>query len=168
MQQDFEKNNIEVETVVCATGSGGTQAGLSLGFALQNKKTTVLGMAVCDSKEYFLHKAQADIEDWYENLPLSEKSQKLKSSLGKVKINTIDQYIGPGYAVGYDDVFETISWLAKEEGVVLDPVYTGKAFYGLIEEIKSGKFIGCKNIVFIHTGGIYGLFPYKNNFANVC
>ena len=53
---------------------------------------------------------------------------------------------------------------AKLEGIILDPVYTGKAMYGLVEEIKKGTFKNCENILFIHTGGAFGLFPEKHLF----
>ena len=57
-----------------------------------------------------------------------------------------------------------ISELARTEGILLDPVYTGKAFYGLVTELKSGGIKAESDIIFIHTGGIFGLFPHKDNF----
>ena len=64
-------------------------------------------------------------------------------------------------------VFQTIANLAKVEGVFLDPVYTGKAFHGMVSELSlgdRGRLQGAKNIVFIHTGGLFGVFPQHKNF----
>ena len=62
------------------------------------------------------------------------------------------------------DVFKTIEEVAQLEGIVLDPVYTGKAFHGMLQEIGRGRFDGCDDIIFVHTGGIFGLFPQRSNF----
>ena len=160
LQADFLANDINPELIVCATGSGGTQGGLTLGMHLLNASCQVIGMAVCDSERYFHDKIVADVAEWQTQfLP---QSNDLADALA---VNTNAHYIGPGYALGYPELFETIAWLAREEGVVLDPVYTGKAFHGLCEEIKSGAFANMSDLVFIHTGGIFGLFPFKAAFS---
>ena len=165
LQQDFEQHHIEPSAVICATGSGGTQAGLSLGFAVQGANTQVIGMAVCDDTDYFYAKLRADMVDWFRTYTSMTDPDSMASVLSKVPIHVNDAYIGPGYAKGYNGVFETIKLLARLEGVVLDPVYTGKAFYGLLEEIKQGRFKHNEDLVFIHTGGIFGLFPYRNQLS---
>ena len=165
LTQDFNQLQLNPELIVCPTGSGGTQAGLTLGFALQNSPVQVFGMAVCDSSQYFFDKVSKDISDWKTRYrSIANNYFNIENQLS---INTIDSYIGPGYAQGYSEVFETIELLAKEEGIVLDPVYTGKAFYGMLAEIKAGSFRNYHDIVFVHTGGIYGLFPYKNEFDHL-
>lgn len=163
MTEDFKLHDIDPDWIVCATGSGGTQAGLSLGFALQGCATRVLGMAVCDSEKYFSEKAQKDIADWEKRFPTQANG--LPDFKQNLTVNTNDHYIGPGYARGYPAVYQTIKWLAETEGVVLDPVYTGKAFHGLVSEIKTGTFSQTTDVVFVHTGGIYGLFPYRQDFS---
>ena len=60
-----------------------------------------------------------------------------------------------------------IAGIAAKEGIVLDPVYTGKAFYGLYQEVQKGTFKDCENILFIHTGGQYGLFPKQEQMLEV-
>lgn len=157
--EDFERCDIAPEAVVCASGSGGTQGGLTLGLHLLESKTRVLGIAVCDSAEYFRQKIMEDVDGWQRQFMPTQSN--LSSALN---IETLEEYIGPGYAIGYDALFETIRWLAQTEGVVLDPVYTGKAFHGLLQEIKNGRFAEAKDIVFLHSGGLYGLFPYKSEF----
>jgi len=84
--------------------------------------------------------------------------------IGGDEINIIDGYVGRGYALSRQEELDFIHSLAKSEGVILDPVYTGKAMYGLTDEIKKGRFKDYKNILFIHTGGLFGLFPEINLF----
>jgi len=155
LNDDFERAGILPSAVVCASGSGGTQGGLSLGFHLLEQPVQVVGMAVCDSESYFDRKIREDIDQWQMRyLPG-------KTALSAdVSVTTVADYIGPGYGLGYPELFDCIRWVAETEGVVLDPVYTGKAFWGLVSEIKRGRFDSQTDIVFVHTGGIYGVFPY--------
>ena len=76
-------------------------------------------------------------------------------------IDVIDGYVGPGYARADKPVFDTIRRVARLEGVIFDPVYTGKAFDAMLREIRKGRFADTSDIVFIHTGGIFGLFPQR-------
>lgn len=162
LRKDFVRESIQPELVVCATGSGGTQAGLTLGFAMQQQSVKVVGFAVCDDANWFRQKARADMQAWFTQLSeVEQQREDLQALLAKLEVETNDQYIGAGYARAYPEVHATIKRLATEEGVVLDPVYTGKAFYGLLEEIRKGHFAHYRNIVFVHTGGIFGLFPYR-------
>ena len=73
----------------------------------------------------------------------------------------VDGYVGPGYARADAHVFDTIRQVARLEGVIFDPVYTGKAFDAMLTEIRHGRFDDASDIVFVHTGGIYGLFPQR-------
>jgi D-cysteine desulfhydrase len=150
---DFAATGIERAHVVSATGSGGTQAGLTAGAALHGLPATVWGINVCDDEEYFLDKVAADCADLrtrYPQVPAID-----------LDIRVIDGYVGAGYAVAGAEVFELISELGALEGLILDPVYTGKAFVGMLSEIRQGRFQGCDDIVFVHTGGIFGLFPQR-------
>ncbi len=159
---DCASYDIKPDAIVCASGSGGTQGGLSLGAQLHQWDVPVYGMAVCDSEAYFNNKVKEDITEWQQLFGSNGASG--GDVLNRVATNTIDAYIGPGYAKGYPELFECIQWLGQLEGVVLDPVYTGKAFYGMVQEIKSGRFRDMSNIVFVHTGGIYGVFPFRESF----
>ena len=79
----------------------------------------------------------------------------------------IDGYVGEGYGRASNEVLATIRQLAMLEGVVFDPVYSGKAFHGLLREIAAGRFASAQDIVFIHTGGIFGVFPYAQQFSSL-
>ena len=153
LAEDFNHHQLSPSHVVCATGSGGTHAGLLVGGEIQQWQTQILGFAVCDDEEYFTNKIGADISHW---------AQRYNRPNYNVNVQVNDQYIGPGYAKADPEVFEAIAWLARCEGIVLDPVYTGKAFYGLTQELKAGNLNSANDIVFLHTGGIYGLFPYRD------
>ncbi len=154
---DFEAAGIEQAHVVTASGSGGTQAGLTLGAALHRLPATVWGINVCDDEQYFLDKIAADAADWRLRYPGVPDVA--------VEPRVIDGYVGQGYGIAGPEVFQLIADLAALEGLVLDPVYTGKAFSGMLEEIAAGRFEGCRDIVFIHTGGIFGLFPQRGGFG---
>lgn len=154
LQADYRHHGIEPEYVISACGSGGTLAGLLLGHQIYAPNTQVLGMAVCDDAEYFRRKVQADIEALCQDYSVARRF-----NLDQLQVN--DAYVGAGYGQASAEVFETIRLLAATEGMVLDPVYTGKAFYGLLTEIEQGRFQDCRDIVFVHTGGVFGLFPYR-------
>lgn len=148
----------EPDHIICATGSGGTQAGLTLGCHLLGATTRVTGYAVCDNADYFYAKVREDVRHWVEigGGSIDEKTL-------NVLVNA--DYIGPGYAVAEEPVYRTIAEAATLEGLLLDPVYTGKAFYGMLQELHKGTYRDCENLVFVHTGGQFGLFPQRDNFS---
>ncbi len=156
LARDFQAAAIEQAHIVTATGSGGTQAGLTLGAALHQLPATVWGVNVCDDEQYFLDKVASDAADWRARYPDAPPVA--------VRPRVLDGYVGPGYGIAEADVFDLIAELSRLEGLVLDPVYTGKAFVGMLAEIAQGRFEGCRDIVFIHTGGIFGLFPQRSGF----
>ncbi|MEZ5501950.1 MAG: D-cysteine desulfhydrase family protein [Halioglobus sp.] len=153
LAQDFAAAGIERAHIVTATGSGGTQTGLTLGAALHRLPATVWGVNVCDDEQYFLGKVASDAQDWRRRYP---------SVPGvAVEPRVLDGHVGQGYAIAGPEIFDLIADLSRLEGLVLDPVYTGKAFAGMLEELNAGRFDECRDIVFIHTGGLFGLFPQR-------
>ena len=157
LARDFESADIEQAHIVTATGSGGTQAGLTLGAALHQLPATVWGVNVCDDEQYFLDKVTHDAADWRQRYPGVPEVD--------FEPRVLDGYVGQGYGVASPEIFKLITDLARLEGLVLDPVYTGKAFAGMLAEIAAGRFEGCRDIVFIHTGGIFGLFPQRGGLG---
>ncbi len=157
LKADFAQHQIDPELIVCATGSGGTQAGLTAGASLFELNAQVIGMAVCDNSDYFKHKVREDLDAW-------QHRYQVELDLDALSIVTNDDYMGPAYGVAAPEHIDAIQLLAKLEGIVLDPVYTGKAFAGLLGEIKSGRWSSYSDVVFVHTGGIFGLFPQKGEF----
>ena len=158
LKQDFKHANIKPKHIVCASGSGGTQAGLTVGAKAYNLEAQIHGIAVCDNEQYFLDKVNQDIDEWqqrYGTWPIRNQ----------LSLSVIDDYIGPGYGMADQEIYSLIADIAEGEGILLDPVYTGKAFYGLLHELKRGRFGDSGDIVFIHTGGSFGLFPHKEFFV---
>ena len=150
---DMERNQVNADAVVMATGSGGTQAGLTAGLAMAGSAVPVQGMAVCDDAAWFRNKILRDLTAWNERY-----NQGLDPLSLDIRVN--DNYIGPGYAKAQPRVFKTIERLLQTEGLLLDPVYTGKAFYGMLEELD-GDLSGSGDLVFIHTGGVFGLLAQR-------
>lgn len=156
LQQEKEMG-IHFDAIFSAVGSGGTYAGQFLGNKVLGNDTDIYGVNVCDDEQYFKNRV-------YDIIHESLQYLNLELSFSKEEINIIDGYVGRGYALSRPEELEFIHNLAKLEGVILDPVYTGKAMYGLVQEIKKGRFKDYKNILFIHTGGLFGLFPQKDLF----
>jgi D-cysteine desulfhydrase len=159
LKRDFHAAGIKQAHIITATGSGGTQTGLTLGTALHCLPATVWGINVCDDEQYFLAKVASDVADWRRRYP--------DAPAVAIEPRVLDGYVGQGYAVAGQAIFELIADLGRMEGLVLDPVYTGKAFAGMVAEINGGRFEGCRDIVFVHTGGIFGLFPQRAGFIGM-
>lgn len=159
LAKDFSAHAVAMDMVCCATGSGGTHTGLALGLSRLAPEIIVRGYAVCDNRRYFEQKGADDLLEW-------KKAYLTSTQTTEVRLDIEDSYIGPGYALADAAVFETIEMVAQSEGILLDPVYTGKAFHALIDQIKTGKLPHCKNVVFVHTGGAFGLYPYKNRIKS--
>ena len=155
---DFKNTGFSPEAIVCATGSGGTQGGLILGAWIHQINGQIFGINVCDNKKYFENKIGEDIDLWAKKYSLPNRAKKFH-------INIIEGYVGEGYGRASAEIFDTIREVAAIEGILLDPVYTGKAFHGMISEIESGCLKNFEDILFIHTGGIFGIFPHKEDMV---
>ena len=154
-----ETLGVTFDAIVCATGSGGTYSGLYLGNKLFDRKKKIVGVTVCYNKDHFTEVCGTIVNETLSLLGESPDEDK--------DFTFIDGYKGLGYAISKPDELRFIADIAAKEGIILDPVYTGKAFYGLYSEVKKGTFDSCENILFIHTGGQYGLFPKQGQMAEV-
>jgi D-cysteine desulfhydrase len=142
---------LAVDSIVTAVGSGGTLAGLLVGKKLNDLKARMVGFNVCDTAEHFralIGRLVAGTIAGYQ-LPVQ---------MAEDEIELIDGYVGRGYALSRPEELALIRQVAKQEGIFLDPVYTGKALFGLADQIRRGRFKKGEKILFLHTGGIYGLF----------
>ncbi len=158
MMEQAESAGVSLSHIVQATGSGATQAGLAVGVKALEKNIRVIGISVSDEKETFaplvLEIARA-----------TEHSLGLGPSIGRDDIIVLDEYIGEGYGVVNTEVVQAIRRLLVTEGIVLDPVYTGKAMAALVNLIQRGHFGKEDKIVFFHTGGSPALFPYRHEIV---
>lgn len=148
-------------TIINAAGSGGTTAGLILGVLLLRLNAKVVSVNVCDDRDYFVRAigkiCEEAIEIYHLHIPFSRERD----------VTIIDGYVGRGYAISHPEELKLIRDMARMEGVILDPVYTGKAFLGMTRELERNPHVFGERIVFIHTGGIFGLFPKTDEMSSL-
>ena len=152
IQAQAEKANLKFDIIVTAVGSGGTYAGLYLGAKMTSADTRILGFAVCRDSLHFQRRI-FDICLTVQN----ELNTDLKLKPAEIEID--DRFIGPGYAKIGPTEADFIRNVAVNSGLVLDPAYTSKALLGLFSSVSEGKFSPGSRILFIHTGGIFGIYP---------
>jgi L-cysteate sulfo-lyase len=149
---------LKIDHVVHATGSAGTQAGMIVGLAGSRSGVPLLGIGVRAPRErqeksvFDLACATADLCG-------------IPGAVSRDDVVADCDYVGPGYGVSTPASIEAIEILARLEGILLDPVYSGKAMAGLIDLARKGRFKKGENVVFIHTGGSVGLFGYVADFG---
>ena len=154
----FNANSIEFDCLIHATGSTGTQAGLVSGLSALSSELPVLGISVRQNRE-----RQIDAV-WNLVKKTVEKLNNIDIQRDKILVD--DHYVGKGYAIPTDGTLEAIDLLAKTEGILLDPVYSGKAMAGLIDMVRKGDFKNNEKILFLHTGGSAALFAYEQELTN--
>lgn len=151
----LEAARLNIDFIVFATSSGGTQAGLVLGAKVYGFRGQILGISVDHPAETVKTQVSALATATATHLGLGTVSV-----ADMVEVN--DDYLGEGYAQIGDPEREAIQMMAQLEGVLLDPVYTGRAAAGLIDLIRWGAFKRSQNVLFWHTGGSPALFAYND------
>jgi L-cysteate sulfo-lyase len=149
---------MRVDHVVHATGSSGTQAGLIAGFDGMKSGVRVLGITVGRPRDNQERNVGRLLDETWAHLGL-------KGAAPRDNITADDSYFGEAYGIPTKAMKEAVALLAETEGVLLDPVYSGKAMSGLIDLVRQGRFARDDNVVFVHTGGQAGLFAYQPAFA---
>lgn len=158
MVEQAKSQGIDVDHVIHASGSGGTQAGLVVGAKACNKRVKVLGVSVSEEKQTYEELVLEIAKD-------TEKALEQSLAIGEEDIVIFDEYIGEGYGEVNQEVSDAIRLVAMKEGIFLDPVYTGKAMVALIDLVKKGYFGKDDSVVFFHTGGTAALFPNKHKLG---
>ncbi len=149
---------LAMDALVHATGSSGTQAGLVAGLSAIKSPTHLLGIGV---------RAPQDKQEQM----VFDLATRTATHLGtgtdimRSDVRANCNYVGPGYGKPTAGMVEAIKLLARTEGLLFDPVYSGKGLDGLIDQIRKGYFDGMSNIVFLHTGGSAALFGYSDAFG---
>lgn len=159
MKQEKELG-FKFDSIIIAAGSGGTYAGLFLGKLLSGHQADIFGVNVCDDEDYFVNEITSIMEECI-------KRYSLKIKFGRDDIKIIDGYVGLGYAKATKEELEFYIEIGRKEGIVFDHVYTGKAFRGFVNEYKKDKSRFGKRILFIHTGGLFGLFAQSEFLTEV-
>jgi D-cysteine desulfhydrase family pyridoxal phosphate-dependent enzyme len=155
--EEFMKQKVHADWIVFGTSSGGTHAGLVLGQRVFGYKGKVLGISIDESEEWLKSHVSALASDASEKL-----GERIEFTRNDVLAN--ENYCGAGYGVLTDAERETVNLFAKYEGLLLDPVYTGRAAAGMIDLIRKGFFKKDETVLFWHTGGQPALFADK--YAN--
>jgi len=157
LMQQVDEMGLRIGRVVTATGSAGTQAGLVVGLEGVNAGIPVLGIGVRaprDRQEANVHRLAEATADMVG----------VRGGIARSAVVANCDYVGPGYGQPTPGMTEAVLMLARLEGVLLDPVYSGKAMAGLIDLIRRGEFRKGERVVFLHTGGAVGLFGYTGVF----
>lgn len=157
MMTQFEAMDWTPDHIVVGCGSGGTLAGLLLGKELFGLSSQIWGINVRADADYFQQTAVKIYADF-----AGEYGYHAKIQASDVKM--IDGYVGAGYAISGPAEMAVIAEAAREEAILLDTAYTGKAFYGLSQEILKGRFTKDESVLFLHTGGVFGMFPNADEF----
>lgn len=155
LMQQASNQGLVVDHLVTATGSAGTQAGLIVGLKASNSGIPLLGIGVGAPKAVQEAKVFA----------LAEETAAFVGAPGCVRKQDVVancDYVGDGYGVPTEAMNDAVLLLARLEGLLFDPVYSGKALAGLIDLVTRGEFEGAESIVFLHTGGAVGLFAYAD------
>lgn len=145
---------LRIDCIVHGTGSAGTQAGLVAGLEGCHAGIRVHGISVRQPKanqEEAVFKLAAETADFIG----------IRSGIARDSVIAEDGYVGPGYGQLTPEAIEAITLTARHEGILLDPVYSGKGMAGLIGLVRQGAFAADQNVVFLHTGGSAALFAYQ-------
>jgi L-cysteate sulfo-lyase len=149
---------LKIDHLLHATGSAGTQAGLLAGFYAMNAPIPVIGISVRAPREKQIDNVHA----------LAARTADLLGARGELPRDMViahDDQVGAGYGQPTDAMVEAIAMMAELEGILLDPVYSGKGFAGLVAMIRSGSLKKGERVVFLHTGGSAALFAYGHLFG---
>ena len=146
---------IRLDAIICASGSAGTHAGLITGLVGNNSQIPLIGINVRrtrEEQEPNVHKlAQA-----------TAAFLGLKDGVPREAIEALGDWVGPGYSLPTPSMVEAVQMLARVEGILLDPVYTGKTMAGLIALIRQGRFKKGQQVLFVHTGGSPANYAYQD------
>jgi D-cysteine desulfhydrase len=152
MTQSFDQE-IQIDHIVCASGSAGTHAGLLVGLEAGNRGIPLTGINV--------RRKRAEQEKNVHALAVATADLLRVSPPPPDKVVALDEWVGPGYSIPTAEMVEAVRLVARLEGVLLDPVYTGKAAAGLLDLVRRKTFDLSANVVFLHTGGSPALYAYQ-------
>lgn len=157
VKSQIDSLGLRIDKIITAVSSGGTYSGLYIGKKLLNWKVEIIGFNIRETSKVATQRIKSLVQSHKENF-------KQKFSFKEDEIKVIDGYVGEGYGKSRKIELDLIKSVAKNTGIILDPVYTGKAMLGLVDQINLGNFSKKEKILFLHTGGGFGLFPIKEKF----
>jgi len=146
---------LRLDHIVCASGSTGTHAGLICGLVGNNSHIPLTGINVRRTRqeqEPNVHKLAQEVA----------RLLGIAGGIPREAITALGDWVGPGYSLPTPEMAEAVRMLAQVEGILLDPVYTGKAMAGLIALVRGGTFKAGQRVLFVHTGGAPALYAYQS------
>ena len=158
LMEQAKQMNLRFDRIVFASSSSGTQAGLAVGAKATGYTGQVLGISVDEKRDDLQTKAARLATETAAHL-----GQIMKFAPGDIDVNA--DYLGAGYAVLGEPEREAIRLAAQTEGLLLDPVYTGRAFAGMMDLIRKGSIRRDETVLFWHTGGTPALFAYADELV---
>jgi D-cysteine desulfhydrase len=153
LAQSFDLG-VPFDHMICASGSAGTHAGLLVGLTLASADLPLTGINV--------RRPRAEQEGNVHELAAETARLLGVEAPPRGSVMALDEWVGGGYSIPTDGMVKAVRTLARLEGVLLDPVYTGKAMDGLISLVRRGHFKTGERVVFLHTGGSPGLYAYQD------
>ncbi len=155
IKEQCASENWRPDYIYCAVGSGGTYAGLFLGNLYYELYSQIMGVLVCGSVRLFQPKIIHDMTE-------ANTRFELNLSLEDENLLLDDGVIAGGYAKTNSEQIRLQRHVAQTEGLILDPVYTGKAFAGMVRKIQQETILPDSKVLFLHTGGIFGLSAFSH------
>ena len=156
LAQAFDQG-INFDYIVTTSGSAGTHAGLVVGFYGNNSNIPVIGINISRQKG-----PQENLV--YNLVERTAAHVGIKGTIPREAVQCFEEYVGPGYSLPTPEMVKTVKLVAQTEGILLDPVYTGKAMAGMLDLVQKGFFKMGQNILFVHTGGSPALYHYADYF----
>jgi len=138
--QELHDQRPDIDKIIVPVGSAGTAAGLAAGIKMLNWPVTLVGACVSHTE--------------------TESREDVRRLAGDIDIQVTDRAVGPGYGIPTEEMWAAVRLFAATEGVTLEPVYNGKAAAALVDMIRNGEIGDDETVVFLHTGGLPGLFAY--------
>jgi len=157
--QQLDAEGARPSHLVLATGSAGTHAGLLAGLRAAGSDIEVVGISVSEPAPAKRARVGRVLDQ------LAEVAGQPALRVPDAQIVVLDDYVGKGYAVPDPAADEALRLLASREGILLDPVYTGKAMAGFLDLVRGGKLAGLRDPIFLHTGGAPALFAYVEHLS---
>jgi D-cysteine desulfhydrase len=149
---------VAFDEIVVASGSAGTHAGLLVGLTGANANTPLTGINV--------RRQRAEQEGNVHKLAVETAAFLGLPAPSRESVTALHDWVGPGYSLPTDEMVEAVRMFARLEGILLDPVYTGKAAAGLIGLARQGHFRKNAKVLFVHTGGAPSLYAYQKTLAS--
>jgi L-cysteate sulfo-lyase len=154
------EQDLKVDAVFLGSGSAATHAGFLTGLRYRNSPIEVVGICVRRTKDLQAPRVLKRAQE-------TEELAGFPAAVTEDDIIAIDDYLGPGYGQSSPEMLEAIGLAAKYEGLILDPVYTGKTMAGMIDKVRNASYNAGQNIVFLHSGGTPAVFGHRSLFSGL-